>query len=121
VKHFQIDCKAPLGELIDVQLYSKPFMGVLYNQWFCDKITISTPEGDKILFPCYNWLDWNERLALRPAKGRHSHFKSWPPFIFTGVMESSVVMSCKYTACARTHTHTHTHRHTLLYIAEEFL
>ncbi|XP_039523271.1 hydroperoxide isomerase ALOXE3-like isoform X1 [Pimephales promelas] len=68
VQEFQIDCKAPLGELIDVKLHSKPFMGLLYDQWFCDKITISTPEGDEILFPCYNWLDWNERLVLRPAK-----------------------------------------------------
>ncbi|XDV21730.1 hypothetical protein PO909_026756 [Leuciscus waleckii] len=67
-REFKINCKASLGELIAVKLYSKPFMGLLYNQWFCDKILINTPEGDKILFPCYCWLDCNERLVLRPAK-----------------------------------------------------
>ncbi|KAK9972322.1 hypothetical protein ABG768_025637 [Culter alburnus] len=65
---FKIHCKVSLGELISVTLYSKPFMGLLYNQWFCDKILVNTPEGDKILFPCYCWLDCNEKLVLRPAK-----------------------------------------------------
>ncbi|XP_048042457.1 hydroperoxide isomerase ALOXE3-like [Megalobrama amblycephala] len=65
---FKINCKASLGELISVKLYSKPFMGLLYNQWFCDKILVNTPEGDEILFPCYCWLDCNEKLILRPAK-----------------------------------------------------
>ncbi|XP_048047434.1 hydroperoxide isomerase ALOXE3-like [Megalobrama amblycephala] len=65
---FKIHCKASLGELVSVEIYSKPFMGLLHNQWFCDKILIKTPEGDEILFPCYSWLDSNERLVLRPAK-----------------------------------------------------
>ncbi|XP_056088518.1 hydroperoxide isomerase ALOXE3-like isoform X1 [Rhinichthys klamathensis goyatoka] len=65
---FKIHCKASLGELIAVKLYSKPLMGLLYNQWFCDKISVNTPEGDEMLFPCYCWLDCNERLVLRPAK-----------------------------------------------------
>ncbi|XP_067255888.1 hydroperoxide isomerase ALOXE3-like isoform X2 [Chanodichthys erythropterus] len=66
---FKIHCKVSLGELISVTLYSKPFMGFLYNQWFCDKILVNTPEGDEILFPCYCWLDCNdEKLVLRPAK-----------------------------------------------------
>ncbi|XP_048042450.1 hydroperoxide isomerase ALOXE3-like isoform X1 [Megalobrama amblycephala] len=64
---FKINCKASLGELISVKLYSKPFMH-LDNQWFCDKILVNTPEGDEILFPCYCWLDCNEKLVLRPAK-----------------------------------------------------
>ncbi|ROL47214.1 Arachidonate 12-lipoxygenase, 12R-type [Anabarilius grahami] len=65
---FKIHCKVSLGELVSVEIYSKPFMGLLHNQWFCDKILIKTPEGDEILFPCYSWLDSNERLVLRPAK-----------------------------------------------------
>ncbi|XP_060756033.1 polyunsaturated fatty acid lipoxygenase ALOX15B-like [Neoarius graeffei] len=63
----KIKCEASLGELILVKLYSKPFLGV-ENEWFCDKILITTPEGDEILFPCYRWLGCNEKLVLRPAK-----------------------------------------------------
>ncbi|XP_076135635.1 polyunsaturated fatty acid lipoxygenase ALOX15B-like [Alosa pseudoharengus] len=40
----------------------------LFNHWFCDKILVTTPEGDTILFPCYRWLAPNEKLVLRPAK-----------------------------------------------------
>ncbi|KAK9976884.1 hypothetical protein ABG768_018705 [Culter alburnus] len=65
---FKIHCKASLGELVSVEIYSKPFMGLLHNQWFCDKILVNTPEGDEILFLCYSWLDSNERLILTPAK-----------------------------------------------------
>ncbi|ROI42826.1 Hydroperoxide isomerase ALOXE3 [Anabarilius grahami] len=65
---FKIHCKASLGELISVKLYSKSFMGLLHDQWFCDKILVNTPEGDEILLPCYCWLGCNERLVLRPAK-----------------------------------------------------
>ncbi|XP_041959559.1 polyunsaturated fatty acid lipoxygenase ALOX15B-like [Alosa sapidissima] len=64
---FEVQCKEALGELILVKLHSKPFLG-LNNQWFCDKIVITTPEGDEILFPCYRWLACNESLDLRPAK-----------------------------------------------------
>ncbi|XP_039527425.1 hydroperoxide isomerase ALOXE3-like [Pimephales promelas] len=67
-REFKMHCKVSLGELIAVKLFSKPFMGLLHNRWFCDKISINTPEGDKILFPCYCWLDCNEKLVLRPAK-----------------------------------------------------
>jgi len=86
VRAFKIRCKASLGELVSVEIYSKPFMGLLYNQWFCDKILIKTPEGDEILFPCYSWLDNNERLVLSPAKGRQFQFRSWAKFSFTSVL-----------------------------------
>ncbi|XP_076146962.1 polyunsaturated fatty acid lipoxygenase ALOX15B-like [Alosa pseudoharengus] len=64
---FEVHCKESLGELILVKIQSKAFLG-LDNQWFCDKILITTPEGDEILFPCYRWLACNEKLVLRPAK-----------------------------------------------------
>ncbi|XP_063055329.1 polyunsaturated fatty acid lipoxygenase ALOX15B-like [Engraulis encrasicolus] len=38
------------------------------KQWFCDKFTVKTPEGDDILFPCYCWIGCEKALVLRPAK-----------------------------------------------------
>ncbi|XP_060756104.1 polyunsaturated fatty acid lipoxygenase ALOX15B-like [Neoarius graeffei] len=66
-RKIEVTCKASLGELILVKLYSKPFLDV-DNKWFCDKILITTPEGAEVLFPCYRWLSCNEKLVLRPAK-----------------------------------------------------
>ncbi|XP_012687556.2 hydroperoxide isomerase ALOXE3-like [Clupea harengus] len=67
VRTFDVECKASLGELIYITLSSKPFMG-LDNQWFCNKILVTTPEDVKILFPCYRWLGSEENLVLRHAK-----------------------------------------------------
>lgn len=64
-----VECEVSLGELILVKLRTEPFMG-LDNQWFCDKITVKTPEGDEILFPCYRWLGSDESIVLQPARGR---------------------------------------------------
>ncbi|XP_076140863.1 polyunsaturated fatty acid lipoxygenase ALOX15B-like [Alosa pseudoharengus] len=64
---FTLECEASLGELIYLKLRTQAFLG-LDNQWFCDKITVKTPEGDAILFPCYRWLGSSETVVLRPAK-----------------------------------------------------
>ncbi|XP_041958685.1 polyunsaturated fatty acid lipoxygenase ALOX15B-like [Alosa sapidissima] len=66
-RKFEVHYKKALGELVLVKIRSKAFLG-LVNEWFCDKILITTPEGDEMLFPCYRWLACNEKLVLRPAK-----------------------------------------------------
>lgn len=71
-----VECEASLGELILVKLRTEPFMG-LDNEWFCNKITVRTPEGEEILFPCYCWLRSNDSIALQPAKGMCKHFRPW--------------------------------------------
>ncbi|XP_067302269.1 hydroperoxide isomerase ALOXE3-like [Pseudorasbora parva] len=67
VQVFKIQIRKSLGELITLKLICKPFLG-LCNQWFCDKISVNTPEGDEVLFPCYRWLACDEELVLRTAK-----------------------------------------------------
>ncbi|XP_062398085.1 hydroperoxide isomerase ALOXE3-like [Sardina pilchardus] len=62
-----LETESSLGELIYLKLRSKAFLG-LDNQWFCNKITVKTPEGADILFPCYRWLGSDETVVLRPAK-----------------------------------------------------
>lgn len=51
-----------------LEVYAQAVLG-LENQWFCDKISVSTPEGETLWFPCYRWLDSDTRLFLRPATG----------------------------------------------------
>lgn len=68
VRTFKVHCKESVGKLISIKLCPKPFMGY-YNEWFCDKVVVTTPEGDDLLFPCYRWLSCDEDLVLHPAKG----------------------------------------------------
>ncbi|XP_062398077.1 hydroperoxide isomerase ALOXE3-like [Sardina pilchardus] len=67
VRTFTLESKSSLGELIYLNLRTKAFLG-LDNHWFCDRITVKTPEGEDILFPCYRWLGCDETVVLRPAK-----------------------------------------------------
>ncbi|XP_062380300.1 hydroperoxide isomerase ALOXE3-like [Sardina pilchardus] len=64
---FDIRVEEDLGELILLKIHSETFWKV-DNQWFCDKIVITTPKGDEILFPCYRWVSSKEKVFLRPAK-----------------------------------------------------
>ncbi|KAL2086487.1 hypothetical protein ACEWY4_017546 [Coilia grayii] len=66
-KQLTIETENTLGELLFVNLQSKKFMG-LDNDWFCDKILVETPEGDRITFPCYRWIQAEKELKLRSAK-----------------------------------------------------
>ncbi|XP_031417820.1 arachidonate 12-lipoxygenase, 12R-type-like [Clupea harengus] len=67
VRTFKVNCKESLGELIYIKLSCKPFM-LLENKWFCDKISVTTPKDDEILFPCYRWLGSDDTLVVRQAK-----------------------------------------------------
>ncbi|XP_062398047.1 polyunsaturated fatty acid lipoxygenase ALOX15B-like [Sardina pilchardus] len=63
-----IHCHASLGDLVTVEVRSDCW--IFDDQWFCDKITVKTPENEELLFPCYCWLSTKEGLSLRPASGK---------------------------------------------------
>lgn len=71
VRQFEIHSETLLGDLIWLELYSKAFF-TMENEWFCDKISVKTPEGAEILFPCYRWLHPHKRMYIAPATGRLS-------------------------------------------------
>ncbi|KAI4881538.1 hypothetical protein NFI96_016576 [Prochilodus magdalenae] len=35
------------------------------DEWFCSKITVTTPEGAHKLFPCHRWMSRDKKLVLR--------------------------------------------------------
>lgn len=54
--------KAPL-------LLSAPVGAVARDAWFCRWIQLSQPRGAPLRFPCYQWLEGAESLALRAGAG----------------------------------------------------
>uniref|UniRef100_A0A672HFN1 Si:dkey-17e16.9 n=1 Tax=Salarias fasciatus TaxID=181472 RepID=A0A672HFN1_SALFA len=42
---------------------------IQYDEWYCSKIVVTTPEGEAILFPCYRWISRGELVELRGGKG----------------------------------------------------
>ncbi|KAL7854307.1 hypothetical protein AOLI_G00211510 [Acnodon oligacanthus] len=65
-----ISCKESLGTLLMVKLEARPWP-LLINEWYCDKLVVTTPEGDEISFPCYQWLDSKKPVVyLRDDKAK---------------------------------------------------
>ncbi|KAM3602813.1 uncharacterized protein V6R79_011270 [Siganus canaliculatus] len=59
---------ACLGKLLLVKFEKDPFLAVCEDEWYYAKITVTTPEEDVILFPCYRWVSSRELVELRGAK-----------------------------------------------------
>ncbi|KAL0979676.1 hypothetical protein UPYG_G00188110 [Umbra pygmaea] len=62
-------CKvsSKLGRLVLVELQTKPFCSLTDVDWFCNKVVVTTPEGDTFHFPCYRSVSSNNPVVLRDA------------------------------------------------------
>ncbi|XP_030644123.1 hydroperoxide isomerase ALOXE3-like [Chanos chanos] len=64
VNKFEINCPASIGTLLLLELQVKPLFDFGEADWFCSKVIVATPEGDKVLFPCYRWFTGDEKWQL---------------------------------------------------------
>ncbi|XP_049612604.1 hydroperoxide isomerase ALOXE3-like isoform X2 [Syngnathus scovelli] len=65
---YTIQTSSSLGKVLLVKVEKSQRFPFLESQWFCSKITVSTPEGESLLFPCHQWLSNNEVVELRGGK-----------------------------------------------------
>uniref|UniRef100_A0A673J5E9 Arachidonate 5-lipoxygenase-like n=1 Tax=Sinocyclocheilus rhinocerous TaxID=307959 RepID=A0A673J5E9_9TELE len=62
-----INVKEILGDLVLVKLEKEK---ILFNDhWYCRCISVTTPSGDCVEFPCYRWIDFEKEVVLRDDKG----------------------------------------------------
>lgn len=52
-----VHCDSKVGTLLLVELEARPCFPHFLREWFCAKLVVTTPEGDEVHFPCYQWLD----------------------------------------------------------------
>jgi len=73
---YDIKCLNTLGDVFLVKLAVEPhFLSYVWpfwpvspkNDWFCSKVMVTTPEGQKMLFPCYTWVSHGNALCFREA------------------------------------------------------
>ncbi|KAM6991958.1 hydroperoxide isomerase ALOXE3-like [Tautogolabrus adspersus] len=57
-----------LGKLLLLKVEKDPFFILPEDEWFCDKIVVTTPEEDVLLFPCYRWISRGELVELRGGR-----------------------------------------------------
>lgn len=56
-----------LGEIVLVKVQKRKFW--VHDDWYCRYITVKTPAGDYVEFPCFRWLVDDKEVVLRDGRG----------------------------------------------------
>lgn len=56
-----------LGEIVLVKIEKKKYW--VQDDWFCRYISVKTPSGEYVEFPCFRWLVGDNEVVLRDGKG----------------------------------------------------
>uniref|UniRef100_A0AAY4EU42 Arachidonate 5-lipoxygenase n=1 Tax=Denticeps clupeoides TaxID=299321 RepID=A0AAY4EU42_9TELE len=68
VDSYDVNVGESLGEIELVKIEKKKYW--VQDDWYCRYITVKTPAGDYVEFPCFRWLVDDKEVALRDGKGR---------------------------------------------------
>ncbi len=64
---YDISVGEDLGEIQLVKIEKKKYW--MQDDWYCKYITVKTPYGDYIEFPCFRWLFDDKEVILRDGRG----------------------------------------------------
>uniref|UniRef100_A0A672S3K2 Arachidonate 5-lipoxygenase-like n=1 Tax=Sinocyclocheilus grahami TaxID=75366 RepID=A0A672S3K2_SINGR len=68
VDSYDISVGEDLGEIELVKIEKKKYW--MHDDWYCKYITVKTPYGDYIEFPCFRWLVDDKEVILRDGRAR---------------------------------------------------
>lgn len=98
---YDVRVEENLGEIALVKIEKKKYW--VYDDWYCKYITVKTPTGDYVEFPCFRWLVDDKEVVLRDGRGQSHQLPNRSP-----------VSSCSSVCSAKTQTHTPTPSLTLV-------
>nr|XP_061793984.1 polyunsaturated fatty acid 5-lipoxygenase-like isoform X2 [Nerophis lumbriciformis] len=68
VDSYPITVEEALGEIMLVKLEKKKYLAK--DDWYCRYVSVRTPGGDNMEFPCYRWLVDDKEVVLRDGRAR---------------------------------------------------
>ncbi|XP_028651771.1 polyunsaturated fatty acid 5-lipoxygenase [Erpetoichthys calabaricus] len=68
VDTYDVNVLEDLGEILFVKIEKRKYW--MHDDWYCKYITVKTPAGDYIEFPCYRWVTDEKEIVLRDGKAR---------------------------------------------------
>uniref|UniRef100_A0AAY5K721 Lipoxygenase domain-containing protein n=1 Tax=Esox lucius TaxID=8010 RepID=A0AAY5K721_ESOLU len=83
---FEVPTTSSLGHLVLLRLQTKHHIfHFIDKEWFCSKVVVTTPEGETVHFPCYQWVSSDKPVVLRDhfQQTKNTHTSSTLPFFFT--------------------------------------
>lgn len=67
VDSYDVKVDEELGDIVLVKIEKKKYW--VLDDWYCRYITVKTPSGDYVEFPCFRWLVDDKELVLRDGIG----------------------------------------------------
>ncbi|XP_056616352.1 polyunsaturated fatty acid 5-lipoxygenase [Triplophysa dalaica] len=68
VDSYDINVGEDLGEIELIKIEKKKYW--MHDDWYCKYITVKTPHGDYIEFPCFRWFNDDNEVILRDGRAR---------------------------------------------------
>ncbi|XP_036429902.1 polyunsaturated fatty acid 5-lipoxygenase [Colossoma macropomum] len=68
VDSYDITVGENLGDIELVKIEKKKYW--MHDDWYCKYITVKTPSGDYIEFPCFRWVVDDKEVVLRDGRAR---------------------------------------------------
>uniref|UniRef100_A0A4W6CE04 Arachidonate 5-lipoxygenase b, tandem duplicate 3 n=1 Tax=Lates calcarifer TaxID=8187 RepID=A0A4W6CE04_LATCA len=66
VDSYDVRVGEDLGEIVLVKIEKKKYW--VQDDWYCRYITVKTPSGDYVEFPCFRWLVDDKEVVLRDGR-----------------------------------------------------
>ncbi|XP_003964081.1 arachidonate 5-lipoxygenase [Takifugu rubripes] len=66
VDSYDVRAGEDLGEIVLVKVQKRKFW--VHDDWYCRYITVKTPAGDYVEFPCFRWLVDDKEVVLRDGR-----------------------------------------------------
>lgn len=67
VDSYDVRVGEDLGDIVLVKIEKKKYW--VHDDWYCRYITVKTPSGEYLEFPCFRWLVDEKEVVLRDGRG----------------------------------------------------
>lgn len=64
---YDVKVSENLGGIELIKIEKKKYW--MHDDWYCKNITVKTPDGDYIDFPCFRWIVDDKEVILRDGRG----------------------------------------------------
>lgn len=72
VDSYDVRVGEDLGDIVLVKIEKKKYW--VHDDWYCRYISVKTPSGEYVEFPCFRWLVGNNEVVLRDGRGGGEQF-----------------------------------------------
>nr|XP_020634401.1 hydroperoxide isomerase ALOXE3-like [Pogona vitticeps] len=70
VSDYAVSSDHDLGDIVLIRLHKECKPLVVTTRWYCNKVTVTSPDKKTFHFPCYQWIEGRQILELREGTAK---------------------------------------------------